>query len=138
MTLFLPAEKEGHVEEGGEVGEELEGEHLDGEALLRGSERSRLLYLRDTSGSEFRGGSDLRFPTGSNISSSTERTQARVLPDYRKQLSIPLRQRLSVNLLLVVCLFCGRLTYFLSDHLLPFLSERTAANVQLPGHEKKS
>lgn len=49
MTLFLPAEKEGHVEEGGEVGEELEGEHLDREALLRGSKRSCFLYSRDTS-----------------------------------------------------------------------------------------
>lgn len=49
MTLFLPAQKEGHVEEGGEVGEELEGEHLDREALLRGSKRSGFLYGRDTS-----------------------------------------------------------------------------------------
>lgn len=63
MTLFLPAEKEGHVKEGGEVGEELEGEHLHGEALLRGSKRSRLLYLRDTSGSGFSEGFDLRFLT---------------------------------------------------------------------------
>lgn len=63
MTLFLPAEKEGHVKEGGEVGEELEGEHLHGEALLRGSKRSRLLYLRDTSGSGFSGGFDPSFLT---------------------------------------------------------------------------
>lgn len=49
-TLSLPAQKEGHVEERGEVGEELEGEHLDREALLRGSKRSRFLYPRETSG----------------------------------------------------------------------------------------
>lgn len=49
MTLFLPAQEEGHVEEGGEVGEELEGEHLDREALLCGSKRSRFLCLGDTS-----------------------------------------------------------------------------------------
>lgn len=47
MTLFLPAEKEGHVEEGGEVGEELEGEHLDREALLRGSKRPCFLCSTD-------------------------------------------------------------------------------------------
>lgn len=43
MTLVLPAKKEGHVEEGREIGEELEGEHLDCEALLRGSKRARFL-----------------------------------------------------------------------------------------------
>lgn len=41
-----PAKEEGDVKEGGEVGEELEGEHLDGEALLRGGKRSRFLCLR--------------------------------------------------------------------------------------------
>lgn len=38
LRSFLPAEKKGYVEERGEVSEELEGEHLDGETPLSGSE----------------------------------------------------------------------------------------------------
>lgn len=39
VHLFLPAKEKGYVEEGGEIGEELEGEHLDGETLFCGSKR---------------------------------------------------------------------------------------------------
>lgn len=35
--LFLPAKEKGDIEEGGEIGEELKGEHLDRETLLCGS-----------------------------------------------------------------------------------------------------
>lgn len=45
-SCVLPAQEEGDVEEGGEVGEELEGEHLDGEALLCGSKRASFLWSR--------------------------------------------------------------------------------------------
>lgn len=72
MRLFLPAEKEGHVEEGGEVGEELEGEHLDREALLSGSKRARFLCSTDTSG--LSGGHELVSLTagGSNMGRNTQ------------------------------------------------------------------
>lgn len=40
----VPAQEEGHVEERGEESEELEGEHLDSEASLHGSERVCLLW----------------------------------------------------------------------------------------------
>ena len=46
--MFSPAEEKGHVEEWGEVGEELEGEHLDSETLLCGSEWSDFLWWRKT------------------------------------------------------------------------------------------
>ena len=46
VVQFLPAEEEGDVKEGGEVGEELEGEHLDGEALLCGGEGSGFLWKK--------------------------------------------------------------------------------------------
>ena len=36
VSMFSPAKKKGDVEEGGEVGEELEGEHLHCETLLCG------------------------------------------------------------------------------------------------------
>lgn len=37
VRRLLPAKKKGYVEEGGEIGEELEGEHLDCETLFCGS-----------------------------------------------------------------------------------------------------
>lgn len=115
MTLFLPAEKEGHVEEGGEVGEELEGEHLDREALLRGSKRPCFLCSTDMSG--LSGGQELTFLTdgGSNMGKTTltlHRPQHGANPvllalcntKENNWPSIPLRQRLSLNLLLLLCL----------------------------------
>lgn len=42
----LPAKKKGHIEEWGEVGEELEGEHLYSETLLRSCKWSGFLWWR--------------------------------------------------------------------------------------------
>lgn len=43
QRVGVPAQEESHIEERGEQGEELEGEHLDSEAPLCGSIRVYLL-----------------------------------------------------------------------------------------------
>lgn len=46
-NMTVPSQEEGHIEQRGEVGKELEGEHLDCEAPLRGHDCAGLLCIAD-------------------------------------------------------------------------------------------